>query len=372
MKLQCNRKQFYDALGVVAGAAEARASLPILSHVYIEAQSDAVRLVGSDLEQWVECRIPALVGEDGATTLPARLLTELVGSLGGEDIHIESGERHQTVLTSGDSRYQLMGLPAEEYPPIPDIESPSELALPASLLRDMVKSVGFAVAPKGLNAALTGIRMEFDGDTLRLAATDTHRLAVRTARIDSVADEPIAAIVPLKAIQLVRKIPVGETITLQLGQHRAAFLGENAAVYTQLIEGQYPNYQRLIPQEYTRRWVLMVEGVPQRAAARLPHRKKQLHCRSQDLHQQGLSAHGWREAADYRAWRWRRGDRAIELGARRRRPRNRFQRQVSARCAGCAGERTGCRRTHRVVATRRRQARRDWTITCMSIMPMSM
>ena len=259
MKVQLNRKQFDDALSVVAGAVAARASLPILSHVYIEAQSDTVRLVGSDLEQWVECRIPALVGEVGATTLPARLLTELVGSLDGEDIHIESDDRYQAVLTSGDSRYQLMGLPVEEYPPIPDIESSSELALPAKLFLEMVESVGFAVPKEGINQTLTGIRMEFEGDTLRLAATDTHRLAVRTARIDSGAAEPTAATVPLKAIQLVRKIPAGETITLQLGQHRAAFLGENAAVYTQLIEGQYPNYQRVIPQEFTRRWVLKAE-----------------------------------------------------------------------------------------------------------------
>jgi len=259
MKLQCDRKQLNESLSVVAGAASARASLPILSHVYIEAQSDTVRLVGSDLEQWVECRIPALVGEDGATTLPARLLTELVGSFGGEDIHIESGERYQAILTCGDSRYQLMGLPAEEYPPIPDIESPSELALPAKQFLEMVDSVGFAVPKEGIHQTLTGIRMEFEGDTLRLAATDTHRLAVRTMRIDWGAGEPTAAIVPLKAIQLVRKIPAGETITLRLGQHRAAFLGENAAVYTQLIEGQYPNYQRVIPQEYTRRWLLMVK-----------------------------------------------------------------------------------------------------------------
>ena len=123
----------------------------------------------------------------------------------------------------------------------------------------MVGSVKFAVCKEEMRHALTGIRMEFEGDTLRLAATDTHRLAVRTARIDSGAGEPIAAIVPLKAIQLVQKIPAGETITLQLGQHRAAFLGENAAVYTQLIEGQYPNYKRVIPQEFTRRWVLTVK-----------------------------------------------------------------------------------------------------------------
>jgi len=259
MKLQCNRKKFDDALSVVASAASARAWLPILSHVYIEAQSDTVRLVGSDLEQWVECRIPAMVGEDGATTLPARLLTELVGSLDGEDIYIESGERHQAVLTSADSCYELVGLPAEEYPPIPDIESPSELALPAKHFLEMVGLVKFAVCKEEMRHALTGIRMEFESDTLRLAATDMHRLAVRTMRIDSGAGEPTAAIVPLKAIQLVQKIPAGETITLQLGQHRAAFLGENAAVYTQLIEGQYANYQRVIPQEYTRRWLLMVK-----------------------------------------------------------------------------------------------------------------
>jgi len=259
MKLQCNRKQLDESLRVVAGAASARASLPILSHIYIEARSDTVRLVGSDLEQWVECRIPALVGEDGATTLPARLLTELVGSLNGEDIYIESGERHQAVLTSGDSRYQLMGLPAEEYPPIPDIESPSELVLPAKQFLQMVESVKFAVSKEKIYQTLTGICMEFESDTLRLAATDTHRLAVRTARIDSGAGEPTAASVPMKAIQLVQKIPAGETIILQLGQHRAAFLGENAAVYTQLIEGQYPNYQRVIPQEFTRQWTLMTQ-----------------------------------------------------------------------------------------------------------------
>jgi DNA polymerase-3 subunit beta len=259
MKIQLNRKQFDDALGVVAGAAAARASLPILSHLYLEAQGDTLRLVGSDLEQWVECRIPALVGEDGATTLPARLLTDLVGSLGGEELNIESGERHQAILTSGDSRYQLLGLPAEEYPPIPEIESPSELALPAKHFLEMVGSVEFAVSKEEARQTLTGIRMEFEGDTLRLVATDTHRLAVRTARIDSGAGEPTSAIVPLKAIQLVHKIPTSDTITLRLGMHRAAFLGENAAVYTQLIEGQYPNYQRVIPQSYTRKWTLIAQ-----------------------------------------------------------------------------------------------------------------
>ncbi|MCS7273390.1 MAG: DNA polymerase III subunit beta [Fimbriimonadales bacterium] len=259
MRIQVNRTQFDDALSIAASAAATRASLPILSHVYIEAKEDTVRLVGSDLEQWVECRIPALVGASGAVTLPARLLTELVGSLSGEEINLEAGERSQVVLTSADSRYQLLGLAAEEYPPVPAIESPSELVLPAKQFLEMVRSVEFAVSKEEARQTLTGIRMEFEGDTLRLVATDTHRLAVRTAHIESGIGEPTSAIVPLKAIQLVHKIPTTDTLTLRLGQHRAAFIGDNAAVYTQLIEGQYPNYQRVIPQTYTRKWTLIVQ-----------------------------------------------------------------------------------------------------------------
>ena len=258
MKLQCNRKQLDDALGVVAQAAASRSTLPILSHLYLEALDDSLRLIGSDMEQWVECRIPAIVGETGATTVSAKLLSDLVGSLRTEEVNLETGERHQLILQAGESRYQLVGLPADQYPPIPELESNTQLSVPASLLREMVESVEFAVAREEVRPTLTGIRMEYDGTNLRLVSTDTHRLAVRDAAIGG-GGEPASAIVPLKAIHLLQKLPASENFTLQLGAHRAAFLGENASLVTQLIEGQYPNYQRVIPQEYTRRWVLMVE-----------------------------------------------------------------------------------------------------------------
>jgi DNA polymerase-3 subunit beta len=258
MKLQCNRKQLDDALGVVAQAAASRSTLPILSHLYLEALDDSLRLIGSDMEQWVECRIPAIVGETGATTVSAKLLSDLVGSLSTEEVNLETGERHQLILQAGESRYQLVGLPADQYPPIPELESNTQLSVPASLLREMVESVEFAVAPKEWHTTLTGVLLEYDGTNLRLVSTDTHRLAVRDAAIGG-GGEPASAIVPLKAIHLLQKLPASENFTLQLGAHRAAFLGENASLVTQLIEGQYPNYQRVIPQEYTRRWVLMVE-----------------------------------------------------------------------------------------------------------------
>ncbi len=258
MKLRCNREQLDDALGVVAQAAASRSTLPILSHLYLEAQDDGLRLVGSDLEQWVECRIPAIVGESGATTVSAKLLSDLIGSLGTEEVNLETGDRYQLILEAGDSRYQLVGLPPDQYPPVPELESGTQLMASAPLLREMIDSVEFAVSREEVRLTLTGIRMEYDGSNLRLVATDTHRLAVRDAQIGD-GGEPASAIVPLKAIQLLQKLPTSDTITIQLGPHRAAFIGENASVVTQLIEGQYPNYQRVIPQEYARRWVLMVD-----------------------------------------------------------------------------------------------------------------
>jgi len=258
MKLHVNRKQLDDALGVVAQAAASRSTLPILSHLYLEAQDDGLRLLGSDLEQWVECRIPAIVGETGATTVSAKLLSDLIGSLSTEEVNLETGERHQLILQAGDSRYQLVGLPADQYPPIPEVESNTQLVAPAQLFREMVDSVEFAVSREEVRLTLTGIRMEYDGANLRLVATDTHRLAIRDAQLGD-GGEPASAIVPLKAIHLLQKLPTSDTFTMRLGTHRAAFLGENASVVTQLIEGQYPNYQRVIPQEYTRRWVLMVD-----------------------------------------------------------------------------------------------------------------
>ncbi|MEN3002586.1 MAG: DNA polymerase III subunit beta [Armatimonadota bacterium] len=258
MKLRCNREQLDDALSVVVQAVASRSTLPILSHLYLEAQGDELRLLGSDLEQWVECRIPAIVGETGATTVSAKLLADLVGSLNTEAVNLETGDRYQLILQAGDSRYQLVGLPADQYPPVPELETGTQITVPAELFREMVDSVEFAVSREEVRPTLAGIRMEYDGSNLRLVATDTHRLAVRDAQLGD-GGEPASAIVPLKAIHLLQKLPTSDTLTMQLGTHRAAFIGENASVVTQLIEGQYPNYQRVIPQEYTRRWVLMVD-----------------------------------------------------------------------------------------------------------------
>lgn len=260
MKVRCQRNLLDEALGFVSHAVSGRSSFPVLSHLYMEAQDDSVRLVGSDLEQWVEYSVPAIVGEAGKATVPAKLLAELIGSLESEEVDLELGERSTMWVKAGGSEYRLVGLPPEDYPPIPELEDPSRFTLPASQFMDLVESVEFAVSKEEVRAALTGIKMEYEGSTLRLVATDTHRLAVRSVNIQLGSSEnagDVAAIVPLKAIRLVQRLPVEDQYELHLSAHRAVFGGANARVATQLIEGQYPNYQRVIPTQSTRRWVLM-------------------------------------------------------------------------------------------------------------------
>lgn len=258
MKVRCPRNQLHDALSLVAHAASGRTSLPILSHLYIEAQEDSVKLIGSDLEQWVEFSVPAMVEEPGKITVPAKLITELIGSLQSEEVDMEQGEKGTLWVRARGAEYRFVGLPPEEYPSVPELENPSEFQLPASLFMEMVDSVEFAVSQEEARATLTGLKMEYESGTLKLVATDTHRLAVSEAKVElGSGSADVSAIVPLKAIQLVQRLPSQESFTLNLSDHRAAFAGANARITTQLIEGQYPNYQRVIPAQYTRLWKVM-------------------------------------------------------------------------------------------------------------------
>lgn len=256
MKVRCPRNLLDEALGFVSHAVSGRPSLPILSHLYIEAQDDSIRLVGSDLEQWVEYSVPAVVSEAGKATVPAKLLAQLIGSFESEKVDLESGDRSTVWVMAGGSECRLMGLPPEDYPLVPELEDPRQFALPVSQFKDLLESVAFAVSKEEARATLTGIKMEYDGNMLRLVATDTHRLALRSVNIQLDSGD-IAAIIPLKAIQLIERLPVEDQYELHLSKYRAAFVGANARVVTQLITGQYPNYERVIPTQSTRRWLLM-------------------------------------------------------------------------------------------------------------------
>lgn len=258
MQIQCPRKDFFDAVQLVGHAITGRSTHEMLKHILITTGNDMITLTGGDRDVWIERTIPAIVGSSGSATIPAKMITELVGGFGEGDLTMEL-DGTMVRMQTGHSSYNMMGYNAADYPDLPRLENPTRFEIPGELLRDMIKQVGFAVSSDEARPVLTGTLVNTDGATLRMVATDTHRLAVREAQISASGAE-VNAVVPERAVNLLPRLPLGEsgTITVAFEPKLALFEVAGIRMVTQLIaDGQFPNYQRVIPTSTSRTWKLI-------------------------------------------------------------------------------------------------------------------
>lgn len=289
MLINCPRKDLFEAIQTVGRAVSGRSSLPILSHIKIApAGGDGLRLTATDLEMWMECSLPARVqaglgGADAETgfTVPARVCAEMLGALPEADVVLDRPDGGNKVhVRCARSNYDLLGLPSDEFPSPPEVEPSATLVLPGALLKQMIRQVAFAVSTDETRALLTGVLMRFDGTDLRLVATDTHRLAVRAGKA-AAGNGSGSAVVPARAMNEITRLAGDEdaiTISLAAGQARfevrrraedrdaeaspidglpGKYRSGATTMVTRLIEGQYPNYERVIPQAHERKWTLV-------------------------------------------------------------------------------------------------------------------
>lgn len=265
MQAICPRKDLYEAVQTVGRAVSGRTPVPILSHILAQPQGDGtLKLTASDTEMWMECRFPArlqqtLEGDEGSTgfTVPARIFADILGALPDADVYLERPEGGNKIqVRCARSDYQILGLPAEDFPAVPDIASNASFTLPGDALRDMIRHVLFAVSKDDSRPILTGVLMIFNGDSLKLVATDTHRLAVRTEKVTGGEGEA-TAIVPARAMnELLRITGDEDSVTISLASGQARFDVGGATMVTRLLEGQFPNYERVIPTGHDRKLTL--------------------------------------------------------------------------------------------------------------------
>ncbi len=269
LKAVCPRKDLYEAVQTVGHAVSGRTSLPILSHVLIQNEDDGLRLTATDLEIGISLRIAGgRVESPGGLTAPARILTELLSALPEGDVDMSVDLSHAVRLTCGKSDYKILGLPADEYPKLPEVQEANSFVIPQVMLRDMIKKTIFAVSPDEARAILTGILIALDQDKVTFVATDTHRLAVRYATVSS-AKGSVNAIVPARAMNELLRILTDEAgdVTVRLSDNQVLFetpLGIN--IVSKLIEGQFPNYERVIPTAFDKK--LTMETQPLLRAVR--------------------------------------------------------------------------------------------------------
>ncbi len=284
MKAICARKALFDAVQTVGHAVSGRNPLPILSHILIQADHSGLRLMATDLELGIACRVVDLTGtadeggdssslrpstqvlEQGALTTPARVLTEVLANLPDKDDVAISVDRSHTVRIHCEysrSDFKILGLPAEDYPKLPEVVDTAGFSVPQVRLRELIRQTLFAVSTDEARSQLTGVLVVYEENTVKFVATDTHRLAVRETRVTDGRGGLQKAIVPSRAMnELARLLTDAEgdvQVTLSNNQIQFVLPGEaEIQIVSRLIEGQFPNYQRVIPAEFQKRLVIDV------------------------------------------------------------------------------------------------------------------
>jgi DNA polymerase-3 subunit beta len=260
MKFKINRDHFANGLAQVLNVVGSKASMPILSNVLIEAEKDQISLTTTNLDLGIRCRIKAEVKEGGAVTLPVKRLAGIVRELPNLDVTCDGTPNHQVKLTSGGSTFRIMGIGKEEFPPLPEFGEEKAYSLEQGELVSMLKSVAYAQSSDETRYILNGVYFNFKDGKLSLVATDGRRLALISKEMDVPAASAGAIILPAKTVsELTRLLDKGEKVKINFSDRRAAFqigtdkdtsgLVDHVYLYSKVVEGNYPNYQQVIPKE---------------------------------------------------------------------------------------------------------------------------
>jgi len=258
MKLSCLQENLNRGLSVVGRAVATRTTLPITNNVFLTTDQSRLKLVATNLEMAISCWIGAKVEEEGAITVPARLLTEFISSLPSEKVDINLSPKTKTLeLKCARFEARISGVDAKDFPPIPKIEDGITTRVEVEALRQGISQVVFAAASEESRPVLTGIDAQFEGDLLTLAAADGFRLAVYKLPIAVPVSDKSEVIIPARTLAELNRLLADQEeaveITIDPNKSQALFRLKNIELVSQLVQGTFPNYAQLIPQSYTTR-----------------------------------------------------------------------------------------------------------------------
>lgn len=261
MQLSCLQENLSRGLSVVQRAVATRTTLPITQNVLISTDNSRLKLAATNLEIAISTWIGAQVEEEGSITIPARLLTEFVNSLPAERIDIKMNPQPLGLdLECARFKAHINGQDAEDFPPIPTVESGVIGKISAEVLKEAITHVAFAAATEESRPVLTGIKVDLEGDDFTFAAADGFRLAVYKGKLAEPVSEDVSFIMPARAFQEVNRLIGSQDSTIEFtvtpSKSQALFRLENVELVSQLIQGTFPNYSQLIPDGHDTRAVV--------------------------------------------------------------------------------------------------------------------
>jgi len=249
MKLTVARERLQEGLVAVAASVPAKTTLPVLANILVEATKDGLRLSGTDLDVAVSTVVPADVDAEGAVTLPARKLVEIVRELPSAGVRITAAGEQRVQLECGRAKFKLLGIPKEEFPRFPAVKFDKGWRVTSGDLQKLINCVAFAASTEESRPILNGVLWELRPERMRMVATNGHRLA----RLDipvSGGQESADLIVPPKALEQVRRLfGPSDEIEIARSENHLGFRSGQTLVFSRLVEGPYPNYEQVIPRE---------------------------------------------------------------------------------------------------------------------------
>jgi len=252
MKFTVEREKFLKGLQRVNNIVSSRSMMPILSNVLLSAEENKLKLTATDLEIRIDTVVDAVVTEPGVTTLPAKKLLALAGCFAGQDVEVSVNENHHAQINCGSSRFKLLGLPVDDFPEMITFEPLREIKMQEGVCRRMLNMVSYAVSIEDSRKALTGVLFAVEDHTVTFVATDSKRLAIQETNVEFFEGASGEAIVPIKAVNEMKRMLDGENpLSIRIGEKLCRIESTNFVMTTKLIDGNYPNYRKVIPQDFS-------------------------------------------------------------------------------------------------------------------------
>jgi DNA polymerase-3 subunit beta len=249
MKTTIKREDILTPLQQVIGAVERRQTLPILGNILLKSTAGDMTLTATDLEIEMVARVVSDGADDFQTTIPARKLLDICKALPSLSKIKFSIDENRVSLTSARSRFSLASLPAKDFPGLDEIDGQQSFSIQQNQLKSLFDKTSFAMAQQDVRYYLNGILMEITAGAIKLVATDGHRLALSEIKLDTGVDEDRQIIIPRKAVlELSRLLEPGDSPANCVLSQNHLRVETNALVFTtKLIDGKFPDYQRVIP-----------------------------------------------------------------------------------------------------------------------------
>lgn len=257
MKFTINRPAFINQLNNVLRAISSKTTIPILTGLKMVVTDHSVILTGSDADITIESTLDASdssyglsIEEPGAIVLPARFFNEVIKKLPDKQATIEVFNGLQVRITSGTAEFTINGQDANNYPHLPEVESENTVELASDMLREVIDQTRIAVSKQESRPILTGIHVTLNNGILTAVATDSHRLAQRKVELPETADRDFDIVLPGASMTELAKMIVDEKdgVKMQITENQALFIFGNTHFYSRLLEGNYPETSRLIPE----------------------------------------------------------------------------------------------------------------------------